>query len=123
MITTPGKGREVMLMGGQRGGSKLTETIIYNLSTHAWRRGPSIPTSAVTSTVSVFILSSICDEAHWLSFHSHQPYVESYGEGLIFMGGGSSVLQFDPTKNRFAVRPEASMPGAFGTVAKGKLCD
>ena len=52
-----------------------------------------------------------------------QGYAESYGEGLIFFGAGNTILQFDPTKNRFAVRPELSTEGAFGTVAKGKLCD
>ena len=51
MISTPGKGKEVMFIGGTRAGHKVTDTLIYNLGTNAWRKGPAIPYSAITDTV------------------------------------------------------------------------
>ena len=108
-----------MIVGGVRGSTKLTETLIYNLGTNTWRRGPAIPESSASGTVSGDMLWRDFPEIDWLFL---QPHAESYGDGLIFLGGGSSVLQYDPVKERFAIRPEASMPGAFGTIARGKLC-
>ena len=39
------------------------------------------------------------------------------------MGAGTTVYQYDPVKERFAVRPETAPVGAFGTVAKGTYCN
>ena len=50
-----------------------------------------------------------------------QGYAESYGDGLIYFGG-DAIIQYDPVKDDFAIRPEPTRFNIKGTLAKGALC-